>query len=621
MFVTAKHWTQKSPLETKYMIPAGTIASLAAPSSASGSLAEQSTPSASTSYDESPLKPEQYCRYIVHASNEDADFDPPQDSRPPSNINQDSRLPSDLNQDSQSLSHLDEDPWAPAVWPSENQADHPFTNLMQESLAEGNFTTLPPDSLPISSSLIIESLIKDSRSPELESLKFAITAGNLELVGSILKEANADPVALEQFLEIHPYHLAATYLDGGNTCCSILATLMSHLGGRYPVARNNEDTTGHSISDCLLISVLRSHTNVMPRDVSSGYANMNRYPGEEKDACGRWDADSPIIRQHFQRSDCRIPFGWKHPFYHSSIQAVCHNLLAIFLPGSYNPHIHQPSGLFIRHCEKCGTKLTLGPLHLTVVLAYHLAASGVDGETLFGAVAVLVCLLRLGANVFQESDVSAHEILGDSWEDEAHSEGVCKHGFMDADEFIQTIPSAALYSWEKECRIGWDCMRGILRLAKAGKIHRINKSPIPKSEIIDSMDIGDGENWDGKGPFSNEDGEEDDLTELGGSGCPLEQEHERGRVLDGKQFPCGNPQLGLVWAVVHAEMLTYRRTFDFEPWISEDSPMVALKQWLEGKSNKLEMPLLQKGMLRETTPCRWICNKNFPWSTAQCITR
>lgn len=58
-----------------------------------------------------------------------------------------------------------------------------------------------------------------------------------------------------------------------------------------------------------------------------------------------------------------------------------------------------------------------------------------------------------------------------------------------------------------------------------------------------------------------------------------------------------------------------------EPWISDNFSMVALKQWLEGKSKKLEMPLLQKDILRETTPCGWVFNKNFPWSTAQCIIR
>lgn len=49
--------------------------------------------------------------------------------------------------------------------------------------------------------------------------------------------------------------------------------------------------------------------------------------------------------------------------------------------------------------------------------------------------------------------------------------------------------------------------------------------------------------------------------------------------------------------------------------------MMALKKWLEGESKKLEMPLVQKEMLRETTLCGWIFNKNFPFSTAQCITK
>lgn len=56
---------------------------------------------------------------------------------------------------------------------------------------------------------------------------------------------------------------------------------------------------------------------------------------------------------------------------------------------------------------------------------------------------------------------------------------------MDADEFIQTIPSAALNLLRLECQIAWDCMRGIMRLAKAGKIRRTNKSSTPNSEIRD----------------------------------------------------------------------------------------------------------------------------------------
>lgn len=52
-------------------------------------------------------------------------------------------------QDVRSLNQLNEEPRASAVWPSEDQAGHSFTRLMQESLAEGNFASLSPESLPI----------------------------------------------------------------------------------------------------------------------------------------------------------------------------------------------------------------------------------------------------------------------------------------------------------------------------------------------------------------------------------------------------------------------------------------------------------------------------------------
>lgn len=636
------------------MIPAKTFTSLVASSPTPGSPTEYPTPSSSASCDESFLQPAQYCRWVIHVSNGDVDIDISKDFQPPTNFSQDSHSPTNFtqdvqppndfiqdskspkefnqgyqspndfnqnyqspngfNQDYQPPNDYNQDSWS--LWSLEDQKDQPLLQLMQESLAENNFTSISTNNLPISNSLISESLSKDSKSLQLESLKFAIMTGNLELIESILNGANWKQY--ENFIKIHPYHLAATYLDGGSTCCSLLATLMNYLNVQYPVARNNEDSMGHTIFDCLIISVLRSHTDTIPRDVSSGFADVKRYPGEEKDACGRWDADSPIIRQLFQRGNCRIPFSWKHPFCHSSVQAVCHNIMAIFLPGNYNPHIHQPSGLFIRHCGNCGTKLTLGTLHLIIVLAYHLATSGVQGETLFGAVAVLTCLLRLGADVSQGTEVSIHEILGDS------SPHVCRHKYLDADEFMQTVPSGTIDLWKPECRMAWDCMRGILRLAKWGKIYPKYKPSVSNSDIryyshahhqLISTSIDDEGDL---GPIRTLNGEVDEwgtLFEAESSECPL------GTYLHQSDFPCGNPQLGLVWAVAQAEMLTFRRKIDVSHWISENFSMAALKEWLEGESEELQMPLVQKEMLREATVCGWVFNKHFPFSTAQCITK
>lgn len=566
------------------MVSTMTLTSLAASNSIAASPVD--CPSSSTSRDQFLLQPKQCCSWVTHYewdSEDDMDSDDSKDYQPPNDLNQDS--------------------WK--RWPSQVQSDLSLTHSMQESLTKSDFTSFSPENLPISSASINESISKDQRSLHLESLKFAIMAGNSSLMLSILKQGADD-----HFAAIHPYHLAATYLDGGDSCCMTLILLIDNLKEQYPIARNNENSMGHTVFDCLIISVLRSHTNVFPKDVSSGFADMGTYPGEEKDACGRWDADSPIIRQLFQQGSYSIPLSWKHPFCHSSIQAVCHSLMAIFYPGNDNPHFRHSSGLFIRNCKNCDAKLTLGPLHLVVVLAYHLAASDIQGETLFGAVAVLTCLLRLGAGVLSKTEVSIYDILGDS------CAGVCLHEYMDADEFIQTVPSEAIDLWRPECQIGWDCMRGILRLAKAGKIHHVNKSNSGNqltATYIDepmSMDIDDGEIWDGEKTFKDGGNGEGILPES--SKCPLKEYHDLG-------FPCGNTKLGLVWVVIQAEMLTYRRIQDVHPWISENFSMAALKQWLEGETEELQMPLVQEDMLWETTPCGWVDNKNFPFSTDFCL--
>lgn len=561
---------------------------------------DRPTPLSSISHDGALLQPEQYCRWVIHVTEEHVVSDLWKDYQPPNNFDQSSWMP----------------------WPSEDQANRPLTHMMHESLTKSDFTSLSPDNLPISSSLISESIRNDPRSLQLESFKFAIMTGNLELVESIFWKVRREEDFYRYFMEVYPYHLAATYLDGGNTCCSLLTILIRHFSGRYAIARNNEDSMGHTVFDCLIISILRSHTNVAPRDVSSGFVDMKRYPGEEKDVCGRWDADSPIIRQLFQRGSYRIPFGWKHPFCHSSVQAVCHNLIAIFFPGNYNPHIRHPSGLFVRHCGKCGAKLTLGTLHLVVVLAYHLAASGVQGETLFGAVAVLVCLLRLGADIHDETDVSIYDILGDS------SADVCRHASMDADEFMQTIPPETIDLWRPECRTAWSCMLGIFRLAKSGKLHRINKSALHNSEFRDyvSSDIQlilldtDGEEHLNRNRASNDEDDEDygdDIsTKSDGFDCVLAEEHS-----NDSNFPCENRQLGLIWTVIQAEMLTYRRIQGVDPWISNNFSMEALRQWLEGESEELQMPLVWEKMLRHTTPCGWFIDGPFPFATATCATK
>ncbi|QYS94297.1 hypothetical protein H0G86_001637 [Trichoderma simmonsii] len=594
-FVTAKYWGRGPLLWTKEMITDMTLDSSVISSSAHAApeVVFSFSPKSSDNETTTILMPKQKCGWLVHAEDE--------------------ALSDDLLK---------------IPWPLAKLDGRSFPQLMLESITESTFTSRSPEDLPVSNSLIAESLRKDPSSLYLESLRFAIMAGNYDLVESLIEEGMKEPRFIESLMEIYPYHLAAGYLCGSNPCCLMFDILNKYIGDHYPIAQTYDDAAGHTVLDSLIISIIRSHTRVSPRDVSPYFIDRDLYPGEEKDVCGRWDADSPAVRQLFQRGKYRIPLNWKHPFCHTSVQAVYHCSLEIFFPGSYVPHINRLSGLFIRHCATCGAKLSLGTLHLIVVLAYHLADSGILGETLFGAVAMSVCLLRLGANASFKAEVSFDEILGVAFLNECH------HANLDACDFMQTVPSATLDRWSPECQIGWHCMHGVLRLAKYGKIRRLNTEagghpgPGDQFDIMDvdndaNDDSGDSDDNDGSGESgesgdggdsdssdgSDDDGESEnnnDISTTSTSSCWLEEFH-----CSSSSLPCGNPQLGLIWAAVQAEVLTYRKTKDLDPWISDYFSMVGLKRWLQGESVELEMPFAQKDMLREHTICGWFVDAEF----------
>lgn len=71
------------------------------------------------------------------------------------------------------------------------------------------------------------------------------------------------------------------------------------------------------------------------------------------------------------------------------------------------------------------------------------------------------------------------------------------------------------------------------------------------------------------------------------------------------QLPCSGPRMGLLWATVQTELLTYRRVREGDPWISENFSMKALKTWLKGDSAEFSTHLVQNRMFRKHTRCGW----------------
>ncbi|KAF5590999.1 ACB 4-hydroxyacetophenone monooxygenase [Fusarium subglutinans] len=404
-------------------------------------------------------------------------------------------------------------------------------------------------------------------------------SSDLELLDQLCEQNGFDP---PQGIEaLHPLHLAAAFLDGGNQCCGVFTDLFQILSPTFAFYRNI-DGHGHTILDALIVTVLRSHTSIQPGDVSYGFHSPNRFPGEENDICGRWDAEAPIVRELFEQGYARIPTRWKHPFCHTAVQAVCHSIIAIFASPA-SPNIDTPSGLFVRRCTTCGLELKLGPIHTLVIVAFYLAQLGMPGETLFGALAMLTCLTALGADVTTKANISVEGILRSS------DGGECRHTLLSPLELMKAIPEGVIEAWSECCQIGWGCLTEVLVLVASERDQeRGSRSQASVGPV--------GDEWSGTPASSHSESSAHDSCWV------IFQEECHDNWL---KLPCNGPRIGLLWASIQTELLTYRRVRDGDSWISEKFSMKALNTWLKAEHTELSMPLVQNRIFKVHTRCGW----------------
>ncbi|KAJ3578928.1 hypothetical protein NPX13_g1632 [Xylaria arbuscula] len=440
--------------------------------------------------------------------------------------------------------------------PQAQPTAHPFQDELRETLLCNNSTKLSLQDLPLAHDVIIDTINKDPRILAVDAWKFAIMAGNPWLLEQLFYENGECPDKLDS---IHPFHLAASFLYGGNACCKVFEVLCDILGPEYPF-HHNIDSCGHTILDTLMVSILRSHTKIEPAAVSYSFRSPNRFPGEEVDICGRWTLDTPGVRDLFQRGISRIPNAWKHPFCHTAVQAVCHSIITIFGP-SCAPSINKTSGLFVRRCTECGMELKLGSLHALVVTVFYLAQAGMAGETLFGGIAVLLYLLSLGADATATANISVEAILGIS------ETANCCHVPLSPRELMESVPKEVIDNWADDIKVGWGCFAQILsRASKEG-----NSQPQHDLEMDSEM------------------GCENDCEDNG----------------DWLNVKCHDAEMGLIWATVQAEILTYRRVNEGDAWISQNFSLRALDSWLSGDSAEFLTPLVTNQMMQAHSKCGW----------------
>jgi hypothetical protein len=474
-------------------------------------------------------------------------------------------------------------------WPLGNRSPNQFVETLQSNLESNDFSNIEVKDLPISATQIAKAA---KRSPEKlmeEAFGFSIMARNIDLVSNVLNSYRISRLAISG---LYPLHLAATYLDGGKTCCIMFNAIVFGMPtGEASVRKLYTNHLNHTVLDTLMIAILKAHTSCLPSVVDDAFKEEPRFAGEEVDICGRWDADSKCIRALLASGIPTIPFEWKHMFCHTSVQAICHCIGELFAP-HWCPDINTPSGIFTRRCsnETCGLKLQLLPLHTLVVTTVHLASNGSSGETMFGMLACLLCLLGNGANPLLTAPVSLDALLG--YEDDHQ----CSHEEINPLELAKKVPDYLISEWPHEVGTGWKVFCLVLELSEAER--RPNQSRQGEKATSEYRNE--------FSEFIEDIVDDEDAISINDEDIDEESSHD---ALPTECQGCGeycyfgtDRKLSTLWAAVQTEFVTYRRLQEEDPWISSNFNMASLLDSLTS-GDEISIHLVQKDMMNEYCDC------------------
>ena len=452
-----------------------------------------------------------------------------------------------------------------------------FTKKLSDNLKSNDFSNVAANDIPVAVDQIAGAAQRSAREFQEEALGFSIMSGNSELVADLIQEIGKDIVDSK----LYPFHLAISHLKGAKDCCLVLGELLLN----YPPSLRKlfVNDLGHTVLDQVMIAILKAHTSCQPNVVDSAFKKEKRFEGEDVDICGRWDADSDCMRTLLAEGIARTPFEWKHVFCHTSAQTICH-CIGINHGPSWGPDVNSQSGLFVRRCLNCGLKMELKPLHALVLTGLHLCLSGCEGETLFGLLAVLLCLLRYGADPLLKAQLSLQALLGSE-----HAED-CNHEELYPIQLAERVPDSLTKTWSDEVRTGWQLFCNVLRYAHAHRKSMVSQDP--------GRDPREREKDHGFNDFI--DYSEDDVS-TEGSEINNEDIVEDCYTCGGMNFFGDDKVLPSLWAAVQTELLTYRRLEVGNEWISQNFDMAALDESF--RANRIAVPFLKEGMMRPFCNC------------------
>lgn len=539
--------------------------------SAAGSPMAVDTPE-STNLEKPPgalLKPSPLCKWSIHILQER--YEP---------------APSPAESESLEFDEATMRGW-PTAW-----SEPSFDQRLQDNLENNDFSSIKASDLPIAIGSVAKAAQKSPKEIFEEALGFAIVARNPELVRDLLEKQIRENYDISY---LHVCHLATTYLDGSKSCCQILELVEGYLGAKY---RPYINQLGHTVLDNLMMTILKSHTSVLPEQVDDALKDNPRFSGEDVDICGRWDMDSPCYQRLVASGRSKVPSSWKHKFCHTSVQAICH---CIEVLAQQHSIFNGPSGLFIKHCSSCGAKLQPLPLHAMVLTAFFLTKFGSEDEDLFGMVCCILCLLSYAS---EDTDVSGPaEISIILLQGGDGLSGMCSHRALSPAALAKDLTSLVQEMCNEKAKLAWLVICRILRGNEAGR--RVRPPRRMQLRLDDEYDSGAevGESSDENESCDGVEVEElhneifwapeNDGFELD---CSHHIDYERPKMFGRSKI------LGPIWAAAQAELLTYRRVKEGDPWCSGRFDMRAVLSGLEHGLAPF-MPLLDGLMLQPFCAC------------------
>ena len=453
---------------------------------------------------------------------------------------------------------LNEETWKP--WPN-TWCQPPIQEKLLNGIASNDFSSIKAEELPIAIPPVVKALEESNHGLLAEAFGFSIMARNEQMLDDLInrldiilyKDKEAYQVAIKPTQSLNPVHIAISYLDGSKACCNVIRRLLP-----FGFRSSDVNNLGYTVFDNMMILILKAHSSVLPETVDDTLRGETRFPGEEVDICGRWDADSECFRALMASGDSAIPFQWKHKLCHTSAQAISHSMHLLHQQAeNIGDHsvLRNPSGLFLKYCASCGMKMQLQPLHSLIITALQLANHGTKDEDLFGIVALLLCMLNLGANPLEVANVSRS-----TYSDEDESQSGCDHENIGPVKLATRIRTHFIKRWPKRIRTGWNMICCILKLSE---------NEWQTSDLPLKIDVR-GE----QGHF--------------GQSC--------------SSFFGRDMNLKILHAAVQTELLTYRRLAEGDPWVSPHFNMDQALESLE-KDGKVSIGLVEKNMMSPLRSC------------------